>query len=201
MCWPARTSAIISVRNWIVGSKTDLVVDWCGECGWGSAAGRKGEGMAAKKAAKRGVSALVVRVLEAGDAEAVVELTGQLGYERSKAEVEKWIEGLDERAGTQTAFVACVGDEIAGWIEVSMERRLQTAPFALIGGLVVKDGMRGAGIGRRLCEEAERWSVGRGARVIRVTSRSTREDAHRFYQRDGYAMVKTSVVFEKKLGV
>jgi len=104
------------------------------------------------------------------------------------------------RVETQTAFVACVGDEAVGWIEVSLERRLQNMPFALIGGLVVRDGMRGMGIGRRLCEEAERWCVERGASTIRVTSRSTREATHRFYLRDGYGLVKTSLVFEKKLG-
>jgi hypothetical protein len=32
-----------------------------------------------------------------------------------------------------------------------------------------------------------------------VTSRSTREDAHRFYLRDGYERIKTSAVFEKVL--
>jgi hypothetical protein len=32
-----------------------------------------------------------------------------------------------------------------------------------------------------------------------VTSLSTREDAHRFYLRDGYSEVKMSRVFEKRL--
>jgi len=32
---------------------------------------------------------------------------------------------------------------------------------------------------------------------MRVTSRSTRLDAHRFYLRDGYRALKTSQVFEK----
>jgi GNAT superfamily N-acetyltransferase len=141
---------------------------------------------------------VVVRTLEPGDAVAVAELIGQLAYRRSAEDVLEWIEGM--RAETQAAFVACVGDEVVAWIEVSMERRLQNEPFALIGGLVVRDGMRGMGIGRRLCEEAERWCMEWGASTIRVTSRSTREDAHRFYVRDGYGLVKTSLVFEKKLG-
>jgi len=141
---------------------------------------------------------VAVRALEHGDAGVVAELIEQLGYRRSAEDVLEWIEGV--RAETQAAFVACVGDEVVGWVEVSMERRLQSAPFALIGGLVVRDGMRGMGIGRRLCEEAERWCAERGASTIRVTSRSTREAAQRFYLRDGYGLVKTSLVFEKKLG-
>ena len=81
-----------------------------------------------------------------------------------------------------------------------MERRLQYPPYVLIGGLVVREGMRSLGIGRRLCEEVERWCVERGAGMVRVTSRSTREAAHRFYLRDGYELVKTSMVFEKQVG-
>ena len=141
---------------------------------------------------------VTVRKLESGDALAVAGLIEQLGYRRSPDQVLQWLESAP--AQTQVAFVACVDNEVVGWIEVSMERRLQSAPFALIGGLVVRDGMRGIRIGRRLCEEAERWCLEQGANTIRVTSRSTREDAHRFYVRDGYRTVKTSLVFEKDLG-
>ena len=85
-----------------------------------------------------------------------------------------------------------------------MERQLQSAPFELIGGLVVRDGLRNRGVGRRLCEAAENWCRDQGQVTLRVTSRSTRTSAHRFYLRgfylkDGYETVKTSMVFEKKL--
>jgi hypothetical protein len=35
--------------------------------------------------------------------------------------------------------------------------------------------------------------------LLRVTSRSTREGAHRFYLREGFVHTKTSLVFEKVL--
>jgi len=139
-----------------------------------------------------------VRPMALADVAAVAELVEQLSYQRTVEDVAAWIAGV--RPETQAAFVACVADEVVGWIEVSMERRLQYAPYALIGGLVVREGMRSLGIGRRLCEEAERWCVERGAASVRVTSRSTREAAHRFYLRDGYELVKTSMVFEKQVG-
>ena len=142
---------------------------------------------------------IVVRPVEGGDAAAIGELIVQLGYARPLEEVQQWIEELPGYAERQAVFVACSGAQVVGWIEVSLERRLQTAPFALIGGLVVRDGVRGGGIGRLLCEAAERWSRVHGASVVRVTSRSTREAAHRFYLRDGYSQVKTSLVFEKRL--
>ncbi len=139
-----------------------------------------------------------MRPMELKDAQAVAELVEQLSYQRTAEDVAAWITGV--RPEMQAAFVACMADEVVGWIEVSMERRLQNAPFGLIGGLVVREGMRSLGIGRRLCEEAERWCVEHGAGTIRVTSRSTREAAHRFYLRDGYELVKTSLVFEKQVG-
>lgn len=147
-----------------------------------------------------GESALVVRRMEARDAQEVTALVEQLGYQRPHEEVLRWIETLASAKERQMAFVACLGDEVVGWIEVSIEQRLQSAPFALIGGLVVKDGVRGRGIGRRLCAAAEEWSWARGVRTVRVTSRSSRADAHRFYVTDGYEPVKVSQVFEKKRG-
>jgi GNAT superfamily N-acetyltransferase len=150
-----------------------------------------------EKVARR-EEAVWVRPMALGDAAAVAELVGQLSYQRTAGEVVEWIAGVQPE--TQAAFVACVGDEVVGWVEASMERRLQYPPYALIGGLVVREGMRSLGIGRRLCEEAERWGAQKGASTIRVTSRSTREAAHRFYLRDGYELVKMSMVFEKPAG-
>ena len=139
-----------------------------------------------------------VRPIRRQDADAVAELVTQLGYERTPDQVRCWIDGLDSRP-EQAAFVAEFNGEVVAWIDVSLEWRLQSEVFGLIGGLVVRDGIRGAGVGRRLCQRAEDWSREQGAKKIRVTSRSTREAAHRFYLRDGYRQTKVSLVFEKPL--
>src|SRR6266568_166616 len=140
----------------------------------------------------------IVRRMEQRDAPEVSLLIQQLGYERSEGEVSRWIRLFAAEEERQTAFVACLGETVVGWIEVSIERRLQSPPFALIGGLVVKEGVRGNGIGRQLCQAAEAWSRKRQVSTLRVTSRSTRLDAHRFYTGSGYQLVKVSQVFEKK---
>jgi GNAT superfamily N-acetyltransferase len=140
-----------------------------------------------------------VRPMHPRDGEAVAKLTAELGYQRTAEQVRGWLAALGETP-RQAAFVAEVNGEVVGWIEVSLERRLQSDVFGLIGGLVVRDGLRGAGIGKGLCERAESWTREQGAARIRVTSRSTREGAHRFYLRDGYQETKTSTVFEKALG-
>jgi GNAT superfamily N-acetyltransferase len=139
-----------------------------------------------------------MRPIRPGDADAVAELVAQLGYARTPEQVRLWVKDLDARS-SQACFVAELNGEVVAWIDVSLERHLQSEPFGLIGGLVVKDGVRGAGIGRLLCERAEAWTRGQGVKRIRVTSRSTREAAHRFYLRDGYQQTKISMVFEKPL--
>jgi GNAT superfamily N-acetyltransferase len=140
-----------------------------------------------------------VRAMAIEDASAVAQLCGQLGYQRSEAEVREWLLEHAGTAGRSAAFVACSGDEVLGWIEVSGAHHLQSPSFALIGGLVVREGNRNGGLGTLLCEQAERWSRAQGLGRIRVTSRSTRSDAHRFYLRRGYELSKTSLVFEKRI--
>ena len=140
-----------------------------------------------------------IRVLQPEDAPAVAELSGQLGYESSAPEIAERIRALLANP-EQVAFAACLKYELVGWIEAAVVRHLQSPAHTLIGGLVVRENLRGLGVGRRLCEEVERWTRQRDIAVVRVTSRSTREAAHRFYLRDGYRQTKTSAVFEKVVG-
>jgi len=142
---------------------------------------------------------VTIRQVMPGDAAVVAELNGQLGYPATVDEIRERIEALQGQDAVRTVLTACLGDEVVGWVDVALSLHLQSPECALIGGLVVRDGMRGLGIGKRLCEAAEAWSREKGVSRIRVTSRSTRTDAHRFYLRDGYAEVKTSRVFEKVL--
>ena len=140
---------------------------------------------------------LLIRPIESEDAPHVSVLAEQLGYQRSSTDIEIWVKGLAHRSENQAAFVACIEGEIVGWIEVSIQHHLQSPPHALIGGLVVKNGYRNRQIGLRLCEHVEAWTWERGLSILRVTSRSTRLDAHRFYERYGYQFTKLSHVYEK----
>ena len=148
-------------------------------------------------------SSVQVRRIRPEDAEAAAVLSGQLGYEATAEQFRQRIERLAASTQSQAGFVACIGSgedaTIVGWIEAAITYHLQSDPFVLLGGLVVKDGVRGLGVGRRLCEEVEAWTLEQGIHVLRVTSRSTRLDAHRFYLRDGYVEIKSSKVFEKRL--
>ncbi len=142
---------------------------------------------------------LTVREVALADAAAIAELSGQLGYATSAAEMEQRMREILPLRKGHAALVACLGDEVVGWIEAEVLHHLQSPPHSLITGLIVKDGVRSLGVGSRLCAEIEGWSRREGVGVIRVTSRMTRERAHRFYLREGYNQTKTSAVFEKSL--
>jgi GNAT superfamily N-acetyltransferase len=139
---------------------------------------------------------LTIRRLMIEDAGAAAELSSQLGYPASADDLCKRI---DERlrSSDSIAFAAVLDGQIVGWIDAFIEQHLQGPPSVVIGGLVVRDGNRGLGIGKRLCLAIEEWARSKSIPLVRVRSQIKREDAHRFYLRDGYRKVKTSVVFEK----
>jgi len=141
---------------------------------------------------------LMVRQLRSEDAGAVAELSEQLGYPGSAQEMEHRIEAMLGSA-ERIAFAAVNDGALVGWIDAAIERHLQAADAVVIGGLVVRDSARVSGVGTRLCREVEEWARLQGIRRVRVRSQIKREDAHRFYLRDEYRQVKTSLVFEKEL--
>jgi GNAT superfamily N-acetyltransferase len=146
----------------------------------------------------RNVTGLLIRRLTADDAEAAAELSGELGYRCTTEDLRERIEELSCTAD-RVAFAAVLDGQMVGWIDAAMERHLQYAASAVIGGLVVREDTRGLGVGRRLCLEVEEWARSKSIPLVRVRSQIKREDAHRFYLRDGYSKVKTSLVFEKSV--
>ena len=71
--------------------------------------------------------------------------------------------------------------------------RIPTALRAWIEDVVVDSSVRGRGVGEALTEEAVRIAQARGARTIDLTSRRSRQAAHRLYEKVGFAVRDTSV--------
>ena len=143
-------------------------------------------------------SELVIREIEIGDAQPAAELSGELGYPVTCDVMTGRIEAM-KILKHRVVYVACVGATVVGWIDVGLVHHLQAEPYGEIGGLVVGGTVRGSGIGRQLLERAEQWTRERGVAKVLVRSRISREDAHRFYLREGYGRTKTSAVFTKSL--
>lgn len=141
---------------------------------------------------------LVVRAIDASDADAAARLSGELGYPVDEAVMRVRLERLHDLRD-HGVFVACVNGEVVGWVHVSAVVHLQSEPRAEIGGLVVADKSRSQGVGARLVARAEAWARDAGLSQIVVRSQVMREAAHRFYVREGYARTKTSAVFSKSL--
>jgi ribosomal protein S18 acetylase RimI-like enzyme len=144
------------------------------------------------------MSATIIRPMRVGDAKAVAILATQLGYPSSEGQLTERIPRVLER-GDVAALVAEDSGTVVGWTHVELRRTLVGDREAQIMALVVDERCRGRGIGSALTAEAERWAREHGADVVRVGSRTTREGAHRFYQREGYVLSKISHWFEKEL--
>lgn len=141
---------------------------------------------------------LLIRAMAPQDAEAVAQLSHQLGYEVSTETVKAHIAWLAEHP-QQTALVACLENEVVGCIEASIMRNLQLPPYAFLEGFVVSEKHRSLGIGKKLYDKIEVWCSTQNVHHLRVGSRVSREGAHRFYLREGFQQIKTWAVFEKVL--
>jgi GNAT superfamily N-acetyltransferase len=140
------------------------------------------------------------RIRSATDADAgrIAELNRQLGYPTSEEELRQRLDPI-LKSPEEAVFVAVDGSHPIGWIHVAIERGLEASHVAGLRGLVVDEAHRSGGVGRALLRAAESWARAHGCTVVTVRSRVARERAHRFYQREGYARVKTSHVFSKPL--
>jgi GNAT superfamily N-acetyltransferase len=125
-------------------------------------------------------------------------LAAELGYGASAEAL------LDRLAGLHPTDAAVLvatdaGDVPIGWCHVEMRRTLIEPLSALIAGLIIGEGHRSAGIGTELLMAAEDWARTRGCRRLLVATRITRERAHLFYAREGFAVDKTSYFLSKSL--
>jgi GNAT superfamily N-acetyltransferase len=144
------------------------------------------------------IGAPALRLASAGDAAAIAALNGELGYPSVPDEVTARLAAI-EASAADAVLVAEQRGRVIGWAHVALKPSLLDVASAQLMGLVVAEGERSAGIGRALLIEAEGWARARGARRMVVASRVTRERAHRFYEREGYAILKRSFIFEKRL--
>lgn len=89
--------------------------------------------------------------------------------------------------------------ELAGFMELVVERLIDAEPRVDVAGLVVSKVLRGGGIGRILMAHAEKWAVARGCHIVHLRTNLKRAGAHAFYERIGYEHFKTQKAFRKHL--
>lgn len=85
-------------------------------------------------------------------------------------------------------FVYEEDGQIAGTVHLHlcMDALIGDRPFGVIERVVVAPRLRGKGIGASMMKCAEEAAAARGALKVMLSSRSSRKDAHWFYERLGY---------------
>jgi GNAT superfamily N-acetyltransferase len=142
---------------------------------------------------------VTIRRARPKDAQPIAELSGQLGYPATRAQVNERLRRLVPTS-KHAVFVAESPDTgVIGWIHVSVTHLLESATRAEVNGLVVADGQRSLGAGAKLLQAAEQWARSRGCKNVNVRSNVIRERAHIFYLRQGYEHYKTQKAFRKSL--
>lgn len=137
-----------------------------------------------------------IRRATASDAAPLAALSTQLGYPTQPDEAAERLAALGP---ANAVLVAEDNGAVLGWVQVCGVQLFQSPPFAEVGGLVVDEASRGKGVGKLLLEAGARWAAERGYRKLRVRSNVVREDAHRFYEREGFRRTKTQAVFDRGL--
>jgi GNAT superfamily N-acetyltransferase len=123
-------------------------------------------------------------------------LIGQLGYDASAADVAERLSAME--AEGRVVLVAELDGAVVGCLSTSVMRVLhRPALVGRISMMVVDEALRSRGIGARLVCAAEEALAAQGCYMVEVTSHQRRTEAHRFYERLGYA--RTSVRLAKEL--
>ncbi|HEY6522641.1 MAG TPA: GNAT family N-acetyltransferase [Solirubrobacteraceae bacterium] len=127
-----------------------------------------------------------IRIAGPRDADRIAALLTQLGYPHDRDQASARLLAWAAEAQGEV-LVAETDGAAAGFAAVhrvpSFER---PGAFARVVALSVDAGCRRAGVGRRLMDAVERWAAGHGCVDVEVTSRRSRDDAHRFYAALGY---------------
>ena len=121
---------------------------------------------------------------------AIARLVGQLSSSApppSAAELEEIV------SAPATRLLVARGDGgIVGTLTLVLFR-IPTGVRAWIEDVVVDEGSRGTGVGEALTREALRLAREAGARTVDLTSRPSRVDANRLYERLGFRPRETTV--------
>ena len=130
---------------------------------------------------------LTVRDAKLNDAVELAELACELGYKTTDVEMATRLKTVLKDARYKT-LVAEIGGKLCGMIgTVSHSSYLHNDFSGRIITLVVSSKMRRCGVGRKLVAASEKDFLRRKITRVTLTTRFEREEAHRFYEKLGYA--------------
>ena len=148
-------------------------------------------------------AALTFRPVTRADVPAVVALLADdvLGRGRESAELAPYLAAFDamQTEGGNQLIVGEAGDQVLATYQLTVMSglSLSAARRAQIEAVRVDASLRGQGAGAALMADAEARARAAGASLMQLTSNASRTDAHRFYERLGYA--PSHIGFKKPL--
>ena len=86
-------------------------------------------------------------------------------------------------------FVCQVDDVVCGtaFLTLCLDAMFGNQPYGVLENVVVREALRGKGIGRRLFTYVEEVCLSRDCSKIMLMSTATRESAHRFFEQQGFS--------------
>lgn len=140
-----------------------------------------------------------VRLAREEDCAEITRLAQQLGYPASDDAMRTRLRRLLASSNDAVFVTASEEGGLIGWIHGVLSQFLESEFRVEIAGLVVDERFHRRGVGRDLVKQVERWAIERGVEQSSVRCRTTRPEAHRFYESLGYSQAKTQIVFRKSL--
>ena len=129
----------------------------------------------------------------------MADLAAQLGYQCTGQEIQRRLEEMQD-SREYAVYIAELSEcRVVGWIAAYVFRAVELDTFAEITGLIVDETVRSNGIGKILLDATENWARHVGCTSISVHSNVTRDRAHRFYENNGFELLKTQRLFHKPL--
>jgi len=138
-----------------------------------------------------------IRRAELRDAPELAELMGDLGYPTTAEKMVVRLSAVAAHSDYHT-LVAEEAGRVVGMVALRLGFYVETdGQFVTMQALVVGKEWQSKGIGTALVGAAEEWAKARGAKAVVLSSRTSREQAHRFYRHLGYE--STGLRFIKSL--
>jgi len=129
---------------------------------------------------------LKVRAPTEADAEALASLVTQLGYASTPAQIVARLRHLQDRVDIR-AFVAENDGRVVGMVGLEAFPAFhRDGLHGYVTAMVVDQTVRGGGIGAALLQAGEAWFAERGVKRVNLTTALHREEAHVFYEKNGY---------------
>jgi GNAT superfamily N-acetyltransferase len=141
-----------------------------------------------------------IEKMKSTDLPTILLLAEQLGYPNTLADLKSRFEEIKENYEYALFVAKTEPNQIVGYIQINKDpHTLLSSSRAEIAALIVDKDIRGKGVGAELLKYAETWAQENHLNLVTVCSNIKRTDAHRFYQRNGYEIVKSWHLFIKSL--